>query len=274
MPSKDEMLSCLEELNLTAYGSGDMPYPTIEVACTHTQLADVETKRSALQATANAGDLAAIDQLAAEAHLTFALADTKKKVNSMNVTAVIRKIAETRLLQSQIKSDTELSCDMDALKFEDPTCDTWPKYLSRKLGSQLPAYQRQLHDAQDSILRRSLKHTEQAKKCLDCLALLGEIKGITNAEEAIKDMDYHGCIMAVDNHYMRIGNQDPDIFRKEAESFRIQPGQDLNSHLDLMQSSLVRWLNIEHMELKLLQLGSQPTLYLTILRLQETTHTT
>ena len=54
--------------------------------------------------------------------------------------------------------------------------------------------------------------------------------------------------MAVeDNHYMRIGSQDPDIFRKEAESsFRIQPGQDLNSHLDLMQSSLERWLNIEH----------------------------
>jgi hypothetical protein len=105
-----------------------------------------------------------------------------------------------------------------------------------------------------------MKHTEQAKKCLDCLALLGEIKGITDAEEAIKEMDYHGCFMAVDNHYMRIGSQDPDIFRKVAESFRIQPGQDLNSHLeDLVQSSLERWLNIEHMELKLLQLGSQPT---------------
>ena len=148
---------------------------------------------------------------------------------------------------------------MDALKFEDPTCDNWNKYISRKLDSQLPAYQKQLHDAQDSNLKRSLKHTEQAKKCLDCQALLGEIKGITDAEAAIKEMDYHGCFMAVDNHYMRIGSQDPDIFRKEAESFRIQPGQDLNSHLDLMQSSLERWLNIEHMELKLLQLGSQLT---------------
>ena len=177
----------------------------------------------------------------------------------MNVIAVIRKIAEIRLLQSQIKNDTELSCDMDALKFEDPTYDNWPKYLSRKLSSQLPAYQRQLHDAQDSNLKRSLKHTEQARKCLDCLALLGEIKGITDAEAAIKEIDYHGCFMAVDKHYMRIGSQDPDIFRKETESFHIQPGQDLNSHLDLMQSSLERWLNIEHMELKLLQLGSQPT---------------
>ena len=259
IPSKDEVISCLEELNLTVPGSGDMPYPTIEVACTPAELAQIETTRSALQTAANAGDLAAIDQLAAETHLTYALADTKKKVNSMNMIAVIHKSAEIRLLKSQIKNDSELTCDMDALKLEDPTCNNWDKYICHKLGSQLPAFYRQLYDAQDSNLKRSLKHTEQTKKCLDCLALLGEIKGITDAEEAIKEMDYHGCFMALDNHYMRIGSQDPDVFRKEAESFRIQPGQDLNSHLDLVQSSLERWLNIEHMELKLLQLGSQPT---------------
>ena len=58
---------------------------------------------------------------------------------------------------------------------------------------------------------------------------------------------------------MRLSGQDSDLLRKEAESsFRIQPGQDLKSHLDLMQSSIERWLNIEHMELKLLH-GSQPT---------------
>ena len=106
------MLSFLEELNLIDAGSGDMPsYPTIdEVACSATQLIEIEkTKRSALQITANTGDLANIIQLAAEAHITCALADTKKKVNSMNVIAVIRKIAEIRLLQSQIKNDTELA---------------------------------------------------------------------------------------------------------------------------------------------------------------------
>jgi hypothetical protein len=153
----------LEELNLTVPGSGVMPYPTIEVACTPAELAQIETTtRSALQA--NAGDLAATDQLAAETHLTYALADTKKKVNSMNVIAVIRKIADIRLLKSQIKNDTELSCDMDALKFEDPTCNNWDKYICRKLGSQLPAFYRQLHEAQDTNLKRSLKHTEQAKE--------------------------------------------------------------------------------------------------------------
>jgi hypothetical protein len=104
------VISCLEDLNLIVTGgSGDMPYPTIEVACTPAELAQIETKRSALQVAANAGDLAAIDQISAEAHLTFALADKKKKVNSMNVIAVIRKIAEIRLLKSQIKNDIELT---------------------------------------------------------------------------------------------------------------------------------------------------------------------
>ena len=131
-------------MNLIVAGSGDMPHLTIEVACTPAKLTEIETKRSALQATANAGDLAAINQLAAETHLTYALADTKKKVNSMDVIAVIRIIAEIRLLKSQIKNDIELTCDMDALKLEDPTCNNWDKYICRKPGSQLPAFYRHM----------------------------------------------------------------------------------------------------------------------------------
>ena len=149
-------------MNLIVAGSGDMPHLTIEAACTPAQLTEIETKRSALQATANAGDLAAIDQLAAETHLTYALADTKKKVNSMDVIAVIRIIAEIRLLKSQIKNDIELTCDMDALKLEDPTCNNWDKYICHKTGSQLPAFYRHMM-LKDSNLKRSLKHTEQAK---------------------------------------------------------------------------------------------------------------
>jgi hypothetical protein len=74
------------------------------------------------------------------------------------------------------QNDVELTCDMDALKLEDPTCNNWDKYICRKLGSQLPAFYRQLHDAQDSNLKRSLKHTKQAKKCLDCLGYLAKSK--------------------------------------------------------------------------------------------------
>ena len=43
---------------------------------------------------------------------------------------------------------------------------------------------------------------------------------------------------------------------KEVESYRIQPGQDLNSHLDLLYHANERWLNIDLMESKLLELGS------------------
>jgi signal recognition particle subunit SEC65 len=67
IPSKDEVISCLEDLNLIVTGSRDMPYPTIKVAsCTPAELAQIETKRSALQVAANAGDLAAIDQISAD----------------------------------------------------------------------------------------------------------------------------------------------------------------------------------------------------------------
>jgi hypothetical protein len=58
----------------------------------------------------------------------------------MNVIAVIRIIAEIRLLKNQIKNDIELTCDMDTLKLEDPTCNNWDKYICRKPGSQLPAF--------------------------------------------------------------------------------------------------------------------------------------
>jgi hypothetical protein len=55
---------------------------------------------------------------------------------------------------------------------------------------------------------------------------------------------------------MCLGGQDTALFRNEVESYFIQPGQDLNSHLDLLQRAIERWLNIELMESKLLEIGS------------------
>ena len=55
---------------------------------------------------------------------------------------------------------------------------------------------------------------------------------------------------------MCLGGQDTALFRSEVESYSIQHGQDLNSHLDLLQRAIERWLNIEFMESKLLELGS------------------
>ncbi len=39
IPSKAELLYCLEELNLISPGSGDLPYPTIQLARTPAQMA-------------------------------------------------------------------------------------------------------------------------------------------------------------------------------------------------------------------------------------------
>ena len=180
----------------------------------------------------------------------------------MDVSVIVKKIAKLRLLNRQIKNLDELEADMEAIALElgDPIDKKdWLKYISTKLGFQKPAYDLKLKEAQENNQKRSLKHSDQVKRCLDCLALLGDIKCIPDAEAAIAERDYHRCFLAVDNHYMLLGGQDTDLFRKEVESYRIQPGQDLNSHLDLLQHSIERWLNIELMESKLLELGSAPS---------------
>ena len=41
--------------------------------------------------------------------------------------------------------------------------------------------------------------TEQTKKYLDCMAPLGDIKHIPDAEEKLKRKDYHRCFLAVNN---------------------------------------------------------------------------
>jgi hypothetical protein len=177
----------------------------------------------------------------------------------MDVSVIIKKIAKLRLLIRQIKNEDELEADMEAIALElgDPIDKKdWVKYISTKLGFQKPAYDLKLREAQENNQKRSLKHSDQVKRCLDCLALLGDIKCIPDAEAAIAERDYHRCFLAVDNHYMLLGGQDTELFRKEVESYRIQPGQDLNSHLDLLQHAIERWLNIELMESKLLELVS------------------
>ena len=80
----------------------------------------------------------------------------------MNVTACChtQNRRDTATQKPTNQNYNELTWDMDALKLEDPTCNNWDKYICRKPGSQLPAFYRQLHDAQDSNLKRSLKHTD------------------------------------------------------------------------------------------------------------------
>ena len=59
IPSKAELIACLEELNITPPGSGDLPYPTIELARSAAQLTD----RQAIVTAAANGDLIATEVL-------------------------------------------------------------------------------------------------------------------------------------------------------------------------------------------------------------------
>ena len=113
----------------------------------------------------------------------------------MDVSVIIKKITNLRLLNRQIKNDAELEADIQAIAIElgDPLDKIdWSKYFSAKFGFQKPAYDLiKLIEAQENKQKRSLKHSKQVKKCLDCLALLGEVKCIPDAEAAIANRDYY-----------------------------------------------------------------------------------
>ena len=255
IPSKADLLYCLEEFNLISPGSGDLPYPTIQLARSPAQMTD----RNTIITAAGNGDQNAINELAQSTHIEYVPAEKRMKVNYMDVSVIIKKITKQRLLNRQIKNDAELDTDIQIASIErgDPQDNRdWSKYITTRLGFQKPAYEAKLNQAREENQKRSLKHSDQSKKCLDALALLGDIKCIPEAEVAISNRHFHECFLAVDHHYMCLGGQDTALFRNEVESYYIQPGQDLNSHLDLLQHAIERWLNIELMESKLLELGS------------------
>ena len=209
IPSKVESILCLEELiNLVPPGSGDdLPYPAVKLARSAVQLTEI----LAIETVAENGDQNGIEVLENSTHIEYVLAKKRKKFNYMDVSVIIKKITNLRLLNRQIKNDSELEADIQAKAIElgdPPDKKDWSKYLSVKLGFQKPAYDLKLREAQENNQKRYLKkHSDQVKKCLDCLALLGEIKCIPNALAAIANRDYHRCFIAVDNYYMRLGGK-------------------------------------------------------------------
>ena len=121
---------------------------------------------------------------------------------------IIKKITKLRLLYRQIKNDAELEADIQIAAIErgdPPDNRDWSKYITTRLGYQKPAYEAKLNQAREENQKRSLKHSDQSKKCLDALALLGDIKCIPEAELAISNRNYHACFLAVDHHYMYLG---------------------------------------------------------------------
>ena len=257
-PNNEDTLYALRTLGLLSATSAELPFPRLFVGESQAELTARALHTAELTTLEAAGDVVAANELLEQAAsaCVYELHDNRRRITSFDISRVISTIVEKRMLSQQFRNDDELHEDQKLEIARGNACNDFDSYVKVKLGSRWAAYDKELKEAQLASEKRAYKATEQSKKCLDCMALLGDIKHIPDAEEALKRKDYHRCFLAVDNFYMRSGGQDVGRFRKEAESFRIQPGQDLNSHLELMRSSIERWLNIEFMEIKSLQLGA------------------
>ena len=175
IPSKADLLYCLEKLALIPPGSGDLPYPTLQLARSAAQMTD----RNAIVTAAENGDPNAINELEQSTHIEYVPAEKKMKVNFMDVSVIIKKYTKLRLLHRQIKNDAELEADIQVAAIErgdPPDNRNWSRYITTRLGFQKPAYEAKLNQAREDNQKRSLKHSDQSQRCLDVLALLGDIK--------------------------------------------------------------------------------------------------
>ena len=91
----------------------------------------------------------------------------------MSLAVIIKKNTTNR----QIKNDAELEADIRIAAIErgDPHDNrNWSRYyITTRLGFQKQAYKAKLRKLKKTI-RKILKHSDQSKKCLDSLALLGD----------------------------------------------------------------------------------------------------
>jgi len=260
-PDWDDTRWALRELELPN-GATDIPFPKLFVGQTQAELDARAAHTAALMTTLESNDpeaaaVANLELVQEEMSICeYQLHYKTKRVLITDANKVISAIVEHRLMNRQFKNDDELHADQLSVIANKPECKDFNKYVRVRLGTRWAIYDKELREAHFASEKRAQKSNELSQRCLDAMALLGDIKAIPDAEDALKRKDYHRCFLAVDNYYMRSGGQDVGRFRKEAESFRLQPGQDLNSHLELMRSSIERWLNIEFMEIKSLQLSS------------------
>ena len=248
-----------KKVNTATLTPADLPFPKIYVAQSQAEL-DARVARTAELHAIHAGndpDEAAVAYAALvreqNSICVYDLPNKAKRTTISDAFRATKEIVERRLLNRQFKNDDELHADQNLEIARNPVCSDFNIYVKFKLGSKWAVFDKELREAYIANEKRAHKSNETSQSCLDAMALLGDIQHITDAEEALRRKDYHRCFLAVDNYYMRSGSQDVGRFRKEAESFRIQPGQDLNSHLELMRASIERWLNIEFMEQKSLE---------------------
>ena len=115
----------------------------------------------------------------------------------------------------QFRNDDELHADQNLEIENKPVCKDFNIYVKAKLGSHWAVYDKELKEAHIASEKRAHNSNELSQRCLDAMALLGDIKPIPDAEEALKRKDYHRCFLAVDNYYMRLGGQDVGRFREK-----------------------------------------------------------
>ena len=169
IPLVQEMLACLQVLNILTPGEV-LPIPNLFISQSQAEL----DARNNVATAENE-----------HSPFVYQLHDKNRRVNISDAHKVVARIVEAQMLKLQIKDDDELAADIATEIAKDPRCSEFTHYIKIKLGSYLVTYENELKEAQISNEKRAYKSNEQSKRCLDCIALLGDIKHIPNAEQAI-----------------------------------------------------------------------------------------
>jgi len=80
-------------------------------------------------------------------------------------------------------------------------------------------------------------------KCIMCFEKIAPSKREQISEE-IARCDFFGAYKKLNAFYVRVGAGNIKAFEDEAESYRLQPGQDLGSHFEAIHQAFSRWAGV------------------------------
>jgi hypothetical protein len=180
----------------------DLPFPKLFVGQTQAELNARLAHTAELTAILSGND----PEAAAEANCElvseaisiceYQLHDKTKRVLITDAIKANAAIVEQRLMNRQFKNEDELYSDLLVVSAKKPECKDFNKYVKVKLGTRWAIYDKELRVAHFvASEKRAHKSNEQSQRCLDAMALLGDIKHIPDAEEALKRKDYHRCFL-------------------------------------------------------------------------------
>jgi hypothetical protein len=120
--------------------------------------------------------------------------------------------------------------------------------LPQNLGIQIHAFKAFLEKSQFQLQKSITAKSDERKACHECISKFGSLTQIPAAETALRSYNFHLCYTEIQSFYLRMGTNDAELFEKEAKSHRLQPGQDLNTHLTTVCKALERWNTIVFIE--------------------------